>query len=31
VIREVLLSWILTLPIAAVSAALFYLLLNQIL
>jgi len=31
VIREVLLSWLLTLPIAAISAALFYLLLNQIL
>ena len=31
VIREVLLSWVLTLPMAAGCAALFYLLLNQIL
>ncbi|MFT6717480.1 MAG: PiT family inorganic phosphate transporter [Saprospiraceae bacterium] len=31
VIREVLLSWVLTLPVAAISAALFYVLLNKIL
>jgi inorganic phosphate transporter, PiT family len=31
VIREVLLSWVLTLPVAAACAALFYLILNQIL
>lgn len=31
VIREVLLSWVLTLPVAAITAGIFYLLLNQIL